>query len=106
MLYRETIAVCSRIHTKHKTRTEFLDVTPGGTSVYLSLKFFPQISGYLAVAAGGLRPPTPGVRRHNRTEPEQRTQRCLLILRGPQFGSRHQQLAVLPSGDELWPARR
>jgi hypothetical protein len=102
MPYMETIAVCSRIHTKHKIGTEFLDVTPGGTSVYLSLKFLLQIcSGYLAAAAGGLRPPTPRVRRHNRTEPEQRTQRCLLILRGPQFGSRHQQLAVLPSGDEL-----
>jgi len=102
MLYREIITVCSRIHTKHKIHTEVLDVTPGDTSVNLSLKFLPQIcSGYLAAAAGGLRPPTPRVRRHNRTEPEQRTQRCLFLLRGPQFGSRHQQLAVLPSGDEL-----
>jgi len=101
MPYRETTAVRSRIHTKHKILTEVLDVTPGGTSAYLSLKFLPQISGYLAAALGGLRPPTPRVRRHNRTEPEQRIQRWLLILRGPQFGSRHQQLAVLPSGDEL-----
>ena len=36
MLYRETIAVCSEIHTKHTNtvcgqNVELLDVTPGGT---------------------------------------------------------------------------
>ena len=36
MLYRETIAVCSQIHTKHKyslcgQNVEFLNVEPGGT---------------------------------------------------------------------------
>ena len=36
MLYRETVAVCSRIHTKHINTlygqyTEFLNITAGGT---------------------------------------------------------------------------
>ena len=104
MLYSEIIAVCSEIHTKHKICTELVDVAPGGTSVYLSQQFLPQISsGYLAAAAAaaGLRPPVPCLRRHNRAEPQQCTQRWLLILRGPQFVSRHRKLALLYSGEEL-----
>jgi len=39
MLYREVIAVCSQIHTKHINtqcgqKIEFVDVKPGGTCSY------------------------------------------------------------------------
>jgi hypothetical protein len=59
MLYREVIAVCSQIHTKHINtlcgqNVELLNVKPGGTYVYSSegliyniLKFSP----YCAVNA-------------------------------------------------------
>ena len=44
MLYREIIAVCSEIHTKHKNtlcgqNVEFVNVKPGGTySDHLALR--------------------------------------------------------------------
>ena len=51
MLYREIIAVCSEIHTKHintlcKQNVELLTVKPGGTySDHFNYRFIP----YLAV---------------------------------------------------------
>jgi hypothetical protein len=40
MLYRQTTAVCSQIHTKHKIRTAVLDVTPVAHQYISAYSFF------------------------------------------------------------------